>query len=473
MKSIKNYYIAAACCACAVLPGHMTAQEANDSTKANFFNAMDYIRQKRYIPEGRKVDPQAKGRNVSVSAFGGASKLAGEGSWMPMSKEFGVSLTKDVTSFNSYRLTLEGAQNKQMKRGGVEIAHLFRIMDYVWGYNDRTAWNVETVIGLGGYTTQMKKDGSRIMKMTEEHDCPFLAKNRLCYLVSAYGDSMLSETCQIFPREIHEFQDHKEATMMPCCPAVLDIWKEKKRIAFPETPKEKEQPLFLVRRKVMDLIMDPEKTPEEILLESFYVLKELHWNMPLTTELVEDYFSEKTIRQLEHAINEIELPVLDTMDECNELLQDLAVNYRKEGLYRKYLEPVMELAEELSEEYEEKELVEAREDFYRKFRVYEDLLRSFLANEVYSDLLTPEGDLEDALVHMQWIGMEYATIRQAVFLRWQKDGRGSLPYETLRDYMVVISRMTGYEEDDIREYLENSFEELLWEWGYFALITGK
>ena len=126
----------------------------------------------------------------------------------------------------------------------------------------------------------------------------------------------------------------------------------------------------------------------------------------------------------------------------------------------------------MPEEYEEEELVEAREDFYRKFRVYEDLLRSFLANEVYSDLLTPEGDLEDALVHMQWIGMEYATIRQAVF-QWQKDGRGSLPYETLRDYMVVISRMTGYEEEDIREYLENSFEELLWEWGYFALITGK
>lgn len=159
MKSIKNYYIAAACCACAVLPGHMTAQEANDSTKANFFNAMDYIRQKRYIPEGRKVDPKAKGRNVSVSAFGGASKVAGGNG--VLTKEFGVSLTKDVTSFNSYRLTLEGAQNKQMKRGGVEIAHLFRIMDYVWGYNDRTAWNVETVIGLAGYTTQLTKDDSR------------------------------------------------------------------------------------------------------------------------------------------------------------------------------------------------------------------------------------------------------------------------------------------------------------------------
>ena len=28
-------------------------------------------------------------------------------------------------------------------------------------------------------------------------------------------------------------------------------------------------------------------------------------------------------------------------------------------------------------------------------------------------------------------------------------------------------------EADIYEYLENSFEELIWEWGYLALITGK
>jgi len=36
------------------------------------------------------------------------------------------------------------------------------------------------------------------------------------------------------------------------------------------------------------------------------------------------------------------------MEERNELLQDLAVNYRKEGLYRNYLNPVIEKAEELS-----------------------------------------------------------------------------------------------------------------------------
>ena len=80
------------------------------------------------------------------------------------------------------------------------------------------------------------------------------------------------------------------------------------------------------------------------------------------------------------------------------------------------------------------------------------------------------------LIQMQWITMEYAVIRHSLFLKWLLNpdtSTASLPYETLRDYLVVITRMTGYEENDIYEYLENSFESLIWDWGYFALITGK
>lgn len=62
-----------------------------------------------------------------------------------------------------------------------------------------------------------------------------------------------------------------------------------------------------------------------------------------------------------------------------------------------------------------------------------------------------------------------------VCFEWSLDADGipaeeALDYETVREYMVVISRMTGYEDEDIREYLENSFAELIWDWGYFALI---
>ena len=59
------------------------------------------------------------------------------------------------------------------------------------------------------------------------------------------------------------------------------------------------------------------------------------------------------------------------------------------------------------------------------------------------------------------------------FLKWIREGEGPLSYEDVRDYMVVISRMTGYDEEDVREYLENSFEMLIWDWGYFALIVGR
>ena len=43
--------------------------------------------------------------------------------------------------------------------------------------------------------------------------------------------------------------------------------------------------------------------------------------------------------------------------------------------------------------------------------------------------------------------------------------------ETMRSCMVILSRMLGYEDEDIWEYLENSFERLTWDWGYFALVV--
>lgn len=83
---------------------------------------------------------------------------------------------------------------------------------------------------LSTYTCM--KDGIRVIRLDEEHRCPFLAKDKLCRLVLAYGDSILSETCTTFPREVHRFADHEEDTLMPGCPAVIDLWRHKE-ITFP------------------------------------------------------------------------------------------------------------------------------------------------------------------------------------------------------------------------------------------------
>ena len=323
---------------------------------------------------------------------------------------------------------------------------------------------------LSDYT--MKREGERVIRLEEDHRCPFLADDKLCCLVSAYGDAVLSETCTVFPREVHAFAGHEEETLMPCCPAVVDLWNERKAITFPEISGETEgeqKELFLIRSKLLELLEDTSVSLAELLKEAFYILLELDKQDELTESLIEDYFSKESIAKLREAIRDVPVDALDTMDECNELLQDLAVNYRKEGLYRRYLDPVIEQAEKLSETYEEETMRDALQQFADTFAAYELLMRKFLQNEIYSDLLVPDGSMESMIVALQWIAMEYAVIRHAIFLSWN---RSAIRYETVRDYLVVITRMTGYDEEDIYEYLENSFESLQWEWGYFALIVG-
>lgn len=157
----RTFYIAAIGCIWIGGTGTVTAQEtAPDSVKSAFFNAMDYVRQKRYIPDGRPFNPKAKGWNASLSVYSGVGKLGG-GAAGPLSKEFGLAFTKDVTSFNSYRMSVGGALNEQAGRGGIEVAHMFRILDYLRGYKENSHWDVETVLGVGAYWTKNK--------MSKEH----------------------------------------------------------------------------------------------------------------------------------------------------------------------------------------------------------------------------------------------------------------------------------------------------------------
>ena len=321
---------------------------------------------------------------------------------------------------------------------------------------------------LSAYT--VKKDGMRVIALDEKLRCPFLNEEKLCRLLCTYTDRVLSDTCTQFPREVHRFSTHEEETLMPCCPAVIDIWKDAKEITFPKVDREYKDLLFAIREHMMELLEDSTQRLENQLKQGFYILLELNKQDSLTMQLVNEYFSGESVAQLREAIAQIPMDELDSMDECNELLQDLAVNYQKEGLYKKYLDPILLQAKQLSETYAADTMCEDLQLFDKQFRQWQPLLRKFLLNEFYSDLLVPDGDLESMIVSMQWIGMEYAVIRHSVFLKWLE--RKQFTYEELRDYMVVITRMTGYEQEDIVEYLQNSFESLVWDWGYFALVTG-
>ena len=113
---------------------------------------------------------------------------------------------------------------------------------------------------------------------------------------------------------------------------------------------------------------------------------------------------------------------------CNELLQDLAVNYQSEKLYCDFLNPILSLSEYISESATDfmhpvsfpsldtgTSLSELWSDFQIRFSEVQPLMLKFLANEIFSDLVTPDSYLEDLLIRIQWIALEYSAIRQSLF----------------------------------------------------------
>lgn len=369
-----------------------------------------------------------------------------------------------ITCCQEWKIAVDDATNRKWKKLSA---------DKVSGKSDN----------LSSYT--FHKDGSLVIKLDEKHRCPFLSKDKLCHLVMTYSDEVLSETCALFPREIHRFSTHEERTLMPCCPAVIDLWCERP-VTFPVISEIRDNlsPVFLIRDNLIKLISDQGLSVEQALLDGLYILLELHKNQPITNAHIQEYFSGHTLNELNTAMEDIHIPDEDTFIECNELLQDLSVNYRKEGLYTAFLKPVLTEACKYSNIYSQSDnnsmshtLQTSLKHFCSLLTDYDIVFRNYLANELFSDLISSEAAstkkiIEHMIIKMQWIMIEYTAIRQSLFLWYSHNANSPLTYETIREHIVIISRMTGYDDDDIREYLENSFAKLIWDWGYAALIMG-
>jgi len=305
-----------------------------------------------------------------------------------------------------------------------------------------------------------QKDGSLVIAMNEQKQCPFLNEQKLCNLVLNFGDEVLSETCAIFPRQIHEFADRKEYSLVSCCPEVVDLMNQQDKICFTKNMFDMDKDILLQIRTMMVTIMQNQRfSISKSVMIIFYIL-------------LDNYQKESVLKKLSDTIDNMQFLSLDTFEENNELFLDMAENYRKQELYTSYLEPIAVIAENLSRDYDKRKMITQLQKFEKQFSSYEKLFRNYIAVEIFSNSLMPESDMESMVVMIQWIAMEYAVMRHAIFLSWILDEQEKLSYTKVRNYIVVISRMMGYDQEDIYEYLEKSFKNLIWEWGYLALLIG-
>ncbi len=322
---------------------------------------------------------------------------------------------------------------------------------------------------LSSFTT--KVDGSRVIRLNDAKRCPFLSENGLCSLVMEHGDRILSETCDTFPRQVHDFGSRREFAVVSCCPEVIDMMRDEKLEFDGEVAISDGEFCENVRNLMIWLVSNENYPLNAAILMAYHVLHDIYEND--ITDL-RQYTDKKLLDVLYERICQVFVAWKDTYCENNELWLDVATNYRKEGLYSDFIEEISLKAEEILDNFgrdNEDALQDEWDAFVAELSKYQGLFRNYVANEIFSNMLVPELELSDMLVTFQWIMMEYVVIRQGIYLKMKVSGQ--MPdYETIRDYIVVVSRMTGYDYDDIYEYMENCFQSVIWQWFYAALIIG-
>lgn len=326
-----------------------------------------------------------------------------------------------------------------------------------------------------------KEESGQIIKLGKDKKCPFLNEKKLCKIVLELGESYLSETCTTFPRQINTFEDRTEYSLDPGCPAVVDLLNQNSNAiqlvtdgrVIEESSAESSVLLYLVREMIFTILKDETYLLTERMMMVFYALLELLEEKHLSEEKINAYKNRKQLQPLADAIRKMKFNTADSFFESNELFLDIVENYRKQKLYVDYLEDISVLAEGLEEAYSEDEILEKLQVFKEELASHEQLLKNYLLIEVFGNCLMPDMDLEDMVIAFQWITLEYSVLKQAIFLKWLAEGEKAVTYEMVKCYITVISRVTGYDQSDIKEYLENSFESIVWEWGYLALIVGN
>ncbi|MEF9960219.1 MAG: flagellin lysine-N-methylase [Niameybacter sp.] len=326
------------------------------------------------------------------------------------------------------------------------------------------------------YDCLEKEEDGHIITLNANKKCPFLNAQKLCRLVLELGEDCLSETCTKFPRRINIFEDRTEYALDFACPAVIDLIYSKvegAKLLQEGMGKGDRSLLFAVREMMLVVMEDDTYSLPERMMIIFYVLLDLLDAKQLTKEKVKRYEDKAHLKPLVEAMGKMKFNAAYSLWERNELFLDVVHNYRKQKLYVEYLEPIAVRAERLEEAYLEVTIGEKVLAFEQVFEAYHKLVKDYVIAEIFGSSLLPEMTLTDMVIAFEWITMEYATMKQAIFLSWLEDGEKELEYKTVRHAMMIISRVTGYDQEDIKEYLENSFESTLWEWGYLALVVGN
>jgi lysine-N-methylase len=245
------------------------------------------------------------------------------------------------------------------------------------------------------------------------------------------------------------------------------------------------QPGYQIREAMIAILQNHGYPLKDRLLLTFHMLLSLKSELIITEEAIGRYRDETYLSSLACLWREVEIYSEDSLDETNELFLDIVQNYRKLDNYRDYLKDISEFGEAL----DINGALDRWENFKEAFGQHGQLLENCLVSKIFASCVSD--DIDEMLLSFQQLVTEYVMVRYSVFLRYltcHKDAGKSRAesagnnaeykaekkpepdYRDVRTYIVVYSRIIGYNQEGIRKFWKDSFEEAVWEFGYMLLL---
>jgi lysine-N-methylase len=227
-------------------------------------------------------------------------------------------------------------------------------------------------------------------------------------------------------------------------------------------------PEYAIRQSMMDILKNDSFLLENRLFLIFHMLLTLYSEENATVDKISSILKEHENLSFLTEIIENEKALIPSLDEkpeeLKELFLDIAMNYRNVENLKIYLQEIYTIAEKLNDS------VAAAQ--WKKFDVLYENFEKLLANYLLAKIFTEccNEDVYEILLSYQMIISEYAMIKFSVFLNWIRNPENGIQYDALRDYMVIYSRIIGYNPEGMFEFWEENFQEAIWELEYFLLL---
>ena len=323
-------------------------------------------------------------------------------------------------------------------------------------------------IGRNVRITKRRKDIEYYIKMGPHKRCPFLNRAGLCNIVIDHGDTYLPKTCRVFPRQENNLMDLHEYSLSCACPSVVDIINDLKgKVSFTyegdESIRDNLPSEYGIRKAMIAMMQNSILPLKDRIVLIFHMLLSVR-NEPLVAEeILSRCREDEYLLSLAGMWSGIEIDYNDSWQEINELFVDIVQNYQKEKKYSKYLKNLPEFSENMGSVNSLTQWT----NFIADFGQYERLIENCIVSKIFADCISD--DIDEMIIAFQIVIIEYLMVRYSVFVYWLMNNH--MDYSVIRDYIVIYSRIIGYNQEGIREFWKDSFDEAVWELGYLLLLT--